>query len=142
MKDDLIARLRLHVQEGDIECPDDLLLEAAEALEAASTRQQKPQLEHAKKENGRCESWCYACERAGIQERIKFTEDYESLKFELTTLRARVTPAQEAVELLKRIRGWDMMDATNAVDPVGGTGTEGPRATKRLSSLDVTRRSR
>lgn len=39
-------------------------------------------LQH-RKENGRCVSWCYACERIGLQERVKFTADYESLKGKL-----------------------------------------------------------
>lgn len=48
-----------------------------------STAAREQELEHAKDEKGRCRPWCYACERKGLQERIRFTEDYETLQSRL-----------------------------------------------------------
>lgn len=90
MKDDLIARLRKEATWTPLYA--EILREAADALEATSLR---PPTQHAKAENGRCESWCYACERRGLQERVKFTEDYETLKYQLASLR----PQEEKLEL-------------------------------------------
>jgi uncharacterized protein DUF551 len=46
-------------------------------------------LEHLRDDRGQCLSGCYACERRGLQERIRFTADYESLQAEVARLRIR-----------------------------------------------------
>jgi hypothetical protein len=48
----------------------------------------EPQLAHTQDAHGRCVSQCYACERTGLQERIQFTQDYESVKFHHAALLA------------------------------------------------------
>lgn len=40
-------------------------------------------LKHHETSQGHCTSDCYACERQGLQERIRFTSDYETLKAKL-----------------------------------------------------------
>lgn len=43
-------------------------------------------VEHLKDASGRCLDGCYACERRGLQERIRFTAPYESLVLALTQI--------------------------------------------------------
>lgn len=41
---------------------------------------------HHAKPDGKCADDCPACERRGLQERIKFTEDYETIREKLASL--------------------------------------------------------
>jgi len=54
-------------------------LVATGEVETPVTRYQFP-LEHVRAATGQCQAWCYACERRGLQERVHFTESFDSLR--------------------------------------------------------------
>ncbi len=51
-------------------------------------------LEHHQDAHGRCLPDCYACERKGLQDRVRFTADYETLKYRLAAGDAPAPAAQ------------------------------------------------
>ena len=52
--------------------------------------------EHVRDSKGYCDIHCPACELTGLKERVKFTQDYESLQFQLQNLRDAVRAHRDA----------------------------------------------
>lgn len=61
-----------------------------------------------------CAADCYACERAGLQERVKFTADYESLRERLS---GETPPPAPLVEVVREWQAaWRGMEKGKAMD--------------------------
>jgi hypothetical protein len=60
-------------------------------------------LYHLRDTNGHCLPECYACERHGLQERVRFTADYEALKLHSSQM-VKVERSELSPELKDEIR--------------------------------------